>query len=235
MSKLWAATAAVACLWAGQASAVTTFNDRMAFASHGAGATSFLTLDSLAADLGDAHTMPVSIGPLDITADWSTSAYYFAGIHAAHPGVRGDVNGSAWIQMRLDIGSWVTWSSASGFQLIGFDMRPYFNDNDDGSISSDAGETIYYETDTGENGAFQLSSTNTSTFLGLMFNAPVHSITFSSLDIYNGTTGNGSSWFGVDNLHVFQSAAAVPEPASVAMLLAGLGAVGLAARRRKQA
>lgn len=233
MSKLWAATAAVACLWAGQASAVTTFNDRMTFASHGAGATAFLSLNDLQATLGDEHTMPISVGPLEITADSPTSAYYFAGIHAAHPGVRGDVDGSAWMQMRLDFHSWVTWSSASGFQLIGFDMRPYYNENDNGSISSDFSETIYYETDTGENGSFKLSDSNTSSFLGLMFNAPVHSITFSSLDLLNTDNGNGSSWFGVDNLHVFATAAPVPEPASLAMLLAGLGTVGLLARRRR--
>lgn len=233
MSKLWAATAAAACLWAGQASAVTTFNDRMTFASHGQGSTAFLTLNDLQATLGDEHTMPISVGPLTITGDQPDSAYYFAGIHAAHPGVRGDVDGSAWMQMRLDLGSWVTWSSASGFQLIGFDMRPYYNVNDDGSITHDLGETIFYETDTGENGSFKLSDSNTSSFIGLMFNTQVHSITFSSLDFYNTPNGNGSSWFGVDNLHVFASAAPVPEPTSLAMLLAGLGTVGLLARRRR--
>lgn len=223
MSKLWAATAAAACLWAGQASAVTTFNDRMVFASHGQGTTAFLTLDNL----GETRPTPFSIGPLEITGATPTSAYYFSGPQAGHPGSYGDVNGSAWLQMRLDWSNWVTWTSASSFQLIGFDLRPYF----DSTGLDDAGETIFYETDTGENGAFTLPDSNTSVFLGLMFNAPVHSVTFSSGHDFD----NAASWFGVDNVHIFQSATAVPEPASLALLIGGLGIVGVAARRRNAA
>lgn len=230
MSKLSAAIAAAALFYAGHASAVTTFNDRMAFAAQGQGAMSFLTLDNIGLD--DAVPLPFNIGPLQINGategdpNW-TSAYYFAGIHAGHPGVHGDVNGSAWMQMRLSPESWVTWSSASSFQMIGFDLRTYFDDT--GNL--DAGETVFFETDTGENGAFTLSSLNEASFLGLKFNAPVHSITFSSLDNVN---YNYATWFGVDNLQTFQTAA-VPEPASLAMLLGGLGAIGMVARRRKAA
>ena len=65
MSKLSAAIAAAALFYVGQASAVTTFTDRMAFAAQGQGAMSFLTLDNIGLD--DAVPLPFSIGPLPAT------------------------------------------------------------------------------------------------------------------------------------------------------------------------
>lgn len=221
MRKIWVSAATAACLLSGQASAVIVTNDHGEFASQGRGTMHFLTLD----DLGDTRPLPLAVGPLEVTGSYPTAAYYFSGPQAGHPGEYGDVNGSAWMQMRFYSDTWVTWRSADSFQLIGFDMRPYFDEM--GNI--DAGETVYYEADTGENGAFTLPTTNDAAFLGLIFTAPVHAVTFSmSIDIDNHAT-----WFGVDNLHLYQTAAAVPEPTSLAMLLCGLGAVGVAASRRK--
>ena len=48
-----------------------------------------------------------------------------------------------------------------------------------------------------------------------------------------GLGGSGQHW-ALDNLTIDQSAAPVPEPETYAMMLAGLGLLGAAARRRKQ-
>ncbi|PZP33490.1 MAG: hypothetical protein DI603_07890 [Roseateles depolymerans] len=110
--------------------------------------------------------------------------------------------------------------------MIGFDLRSYF----DRWGSNNAGETVLYWTDTGESGSFTLPTTNTIGFLGLAFDAPVTSLSFRIPAMRNGHT-----WFGIDNLQTYASVTAVPEPTTLAMLLGGLGAVGVAARRRKPA
>lgn len=50
--------------------------------------------------------------------------------------------------------------------------------------------------------------------------------------VFDGTGGAGG--FEIDNLTLNAPAAAVPEPETYAMMLAGLGLLGVAARRRKQ-
>ena len=145
------------------------------------------------------------------------------------------MNGSSFIQVRLSnytdgfiniISGPLTINNDAGFQMIGFDLRSYF----DSWGSNNAGETVLYWTDTGESGSFKLPATNSPAFLGLVFDAPVTAISFS----IGADHGNGFTWFGIDNLQTYSAVSAVPEPASVALLLAGLGGVGLAARRRRQ-
>ncbi|MGN6528734.1 MAG: PEP-CTERM sorting domain-containing protein [Burkholderiaceae bacterium] len=58
------------------------------------------------------------------------------------------------------------------------------------------------------------------------------SVTFTSFGGTDAGLGGGGNHFAVDNLNF---SAAVPEPAETSLLLAGLGAIALVARRRKQA
>lgn len=55
----------------------------------------------------------------------------------------------------------------------------------------------------------------------------------SRLVLDNGTSGNYSWVFGVGQLNFTSATGAVPEPATWAMMLAGFGLIGFAARRRQ--
>ncbi|HEX7688672.1 MAG TPA: PEP-CTERM sorting domain-containing protein [Burkholderiaceae bacterium] len=77
---------------------------------------------------------------------------------------------------------------------------------------------------------FEDGSTATKTF-AITTGSPVFE-TFGWHDLASVTmVGDGGSHIAVENLN----AAAVPEPAETSLLLAGLGAIALVARRRKQA
>jgi hypothetical protein len=56
---------------------------------------------------------------------------------------------------------------------------------------------------------------------------------FSSLTLYAVDTNNGTDAWGIDNVS-YGMAAAVPEPSNVALMLAGMMALGVAGRRRSR-
>lgn len=66
----------------------------------------------------------------------------------------------------------------------------------------------------------------TSSLLGFSSTGSMSSLVVTSLQ-----PASGCLWPSVDNLTL--AAAAVPEPASIALLLAGLGVVTVASRRRR--
>ncbi|TXI16232.1 MAG: PEP-CTERM sorting domain-containing protein [Roseateles sp.] len=216
------AAAAAACLACGQVAATTFYGDRASFDARGAGSAYFNNLD----EQGDTAPLPFGFGPLSFSGSFGNAFYWASDWHENAPGVNGNVDGTAWVQVRLNTFTGaLTLASDEPLRMLGLDLRPYF----DASGNSDGGETVRFSTDTGESGSFQLPATNSPAFLGLVFDAPVTAISFS----IGADHGNGFTWFGIDNLQTYSAVSAVPEPASVALLLAGLGGVGLAARRRR--
>lgn len=71
--------------------------------------------------------------------------------------------------------------------------------------------------------SFRLTAASTGSFVGFVADRPLLSLSVSALQ------DNGPVWIAVNDL---QLAAAVPEPQSVALLLAGLAVLGVATRRR---
>ncbi|MFC0166919.1 FxDxF family PEP-CTERM protein [Pseudoduganella danionis] len=111
-------------------------------------------------------------------------------------------------------------SSAASY-TIGFDMalRPYYSTGQVVSVSLD-GHTL---------GTYDAASTGWNAFTtgAISLAAGSHTLTFAGLNPHN---ASDTSAF-IDNISM--NVAAVPEPETYAMLLAGLGLVAGVARRRK--
>ena len=137
------------------------------------------------------------------------------------------VDGTRFLAIRLDPqagpGAFAL-SSTQSFYAFGFDINPYRD-----SGFSDLGEGVTFTASNGQTGTFTLPTTDTTEFRGFVFNSPITSVSFRS----NGTDGGNATVFGTDNWTIYSAAvAAVPEPASWALLIGGFGAVGAARRRR---
>lgn len=83
--------------------------------------------------------------------------------------------------------------------------------------------TMVLTADDGSAVTYTLGDAVTSSFVGFVSSAPLLSVTLSN-------NGSNTLWVTANNLTL---AAAVPEPGSWAMLLAGIGLLGTAARRRR--
>lgn len=209
-TAILALATSAAALSASAAGAATIYTNRGTFDAAGSGATYFQNFDSVTTF----QDTPFTFGP--ITATGAIRAQ-----PAGTAGTNGNVNGTGWVQFRLDVPATGTLTSTTAFRLLGFDYRAY---------QGDEGELIRYLTNTGDTGTFSLPTTATAGFIGFGFNAAVTSVTFSAV-----TGGSdASSYFGIDNLRGYAGAnAVVPEPASWAMMIGGVGLVGGAMRRRR--
>lgn len=107
-----------------------------------------------------------------------------------------------------------TFGTADGVQAVGFDAP--FNQGFDALVTF------------GDNSAqlFALTVGNVNSFFGLTSDKLIKSIAFGP-----GGQRTNSVSFALDNLTIGN---AVPEPATWAMMILGLGMVGAAARRRRQ-
>ncbi len=214
-----AATAAL--LVSGAASAATQFSDRAAFNAAGSGSGFYTDLNNL----GSTRPLPFNFGPIGFSGTFGTAMYWGSEWAQNIAGVNGNVDGTAWIQLRLNtFNGPVTWTGDTAFQLLGFDVRAYF----DNVGVSDGGESVNYVANTGESGIFALPATNTAAFVGIAFDAPVTSVTFS----IGADHVNGFTWFGVDNLQLWATAAPVPEPETWGLMMGGIGLLAAMMRRR---
>jgi len=219
MKTLFSVAALCVAMAGGSAHATTYYTDRGDFDAAGAGTSFFGDFDAYTG-----YTfLPASYGPATLSG-----VGQIVGSDQVVPGYYGTPNVTGWFQLQLDVGgSTVTGSFDTPVQLIGFDLAAYTDD-----FGADTNETIAFLTDTGESGTFVTPDRGVTAFLGLAFDAPIGSITFSATD----GGGNFYSWFGVDNVQLYGALAttpSVPEPASWAMMIGGLALAGAALRRQR--
>lgn len=108
------------------------------------------------------------------------------------------------------------------FDLTSLDLAEVFNDVSGGQVG------FTFVTDLGTSAA----SVNLDNVAGLQ-TAVLNRTGLRSVAITGLSTTNG--WLQIDNVTVDQTVAAVPEPATWAMMLGGFGLIGAAARRRVHA
>ncbi|WP_310474313.1 PEPxxWA-CTERM sorting domain-containing protein [Sandarakinorhabdus sp.] len=124
-------------------------------------------------------------------------------------------------------------AGCNGSFTLHFDATSFGDANGVGGvgldISGNSGDLPYSALVTFGNSDTQLFAlqSNTASFFGLTSDRQIRSIAFGP----NGGTTTGGA-FSIDNLTIGASGV-VPEPASWAMLIAGFGLVGAAARRRR--
>lgn len=89
--------------------------------------------------------------------------------------------------------------------------------------------SIYSASTYSSNSAWKTISVDISSFLSAAAGDQI----ILSIDNYIPKTWTGPAGLGIDNISVMANATSVPEPASYATLLAGLGLMGFMVRRRK--
>jgi len=106
----------------------------------------------------------------------------------------------------------------------------FFGTNESGLFANTPANLTVTATDAGGSFAQVLINPTTTTFLGF-----VSTSSLISLTVWVGSQGVGTAgvWPTVNNL-TLGTVAAVPEPETVALMLAGLAFTGVVARRRRQ-
>ena len=157
----------------------------------------------------------------DLTVDlYGTTLDRTAGAYAYQAYAAGGLYGAGtdpdhWLSTNLSLDPIVFQNftggvTAFGGNFFGSDISGGYIPNGNLVLSAEDGSTVTYAL----NGATQAS------FLGFVSDTALSSVTLS--------TDGGAYWPTANNVVL-----AVPEPASYGMLLAGLGCVGLVARRRR--
>ncbi|WP_371874453.1 PEP-CTERM sorting domain-containing protein [Duganella rivi] len=134
--------------------------------------------------------------------------------------------GDAWLSTN-NARDAITFNNFTGGSIAGAGGY-FFGSNIAGGFTS-ATELILKATDsTGATLTYSLANPGTSSFLGFVSTGLITSLSVSVTQ-----PGSGFIWPTVNNLNL--SVSAVPEPETYGMMLAGLGMLGLAARRRNGA
>jgi hypothetical protein len=196
--------AALLCAAASSQAAITVYTSQAAFLS----ATSNQGTDSyddLTVDLYD-ETLHRTAG------SYTYDAYASGGLYGA--GAPGDY----WLSTNLRgspivFGNFSAGVNAFGGNFFGSDITGAFFPGGNLVLTADDGSTLNYA----------LNGTTTATFLGFVSDSALSSVSL--------TNDGGLNWPTANNVVL---AAAVPEPATYGMLLAGLGFVGAMAGRRRR-
>ncbi len=150
-------------------------------------------------------------GPYSYTGAVSTTSFFQAGTTA-----------DVWLSTNTATDTITFNAFSGGVQGVGGN---FFGSDINGAFL--AGSLTITATDASGTVTQTLDATSSSSFLGFVSNGAMTSLTVTSVQPVSGFL-----WPTVNNL-TMGVAAAVPEPQTFAMLLAGLGFVGFMARRRR--
>jgi hypothetical protein len=212
--------AATSAVLAGNASAQTYTTSKSAFL---AGAGSLTTLDF------NDQVVPASFNTPGTSYTYKGVTF---GVDIAGPNGNGNsvgltpyastynLDGSQFVAFDLSQGATTTLAFSNPTTSIGFDLRGFADGRSEVISIFDIYGNLITSQSVLNPGSGDIS------FAGFFGSQSISKLTIKN-------TGNSNDYFGFDNL-LTSSVAAVPEPASWAMMILGMGAVGGALRRRQK-
>jgi hypothetical protein len=182
-----------------------------------------IDFESLGFD-GDTNPGPRGISSPLVIGDYSFTATDPFGfppilVYARQSTNNPDFGGTSILPNRIDPGITIARTDGAAFTFTSLDLT-FAYDDQNGLFEGGLATYTFGGTGTAETRAFD----NLAGFQTFTFNAAgVTSVRIS-----------GDSPFAIDNVVLSDRVAAVPEPASWAMMIVGFGAIGAAARRRQR-
>lgn len=207
LSSLNLLYAAVLLVGAGAAHAqITTFTDRAAF------------LAAVANPGVDTYD-DLEVRGYDAVLERAAGAYTYTAKSGPYSFLFGAGTGTdSWLTTER-VSDSITFSNFSGgVNALGGN---FFGSNAFGEFGPHA--TMVLTANDGSSATYRIDDATTSSFVGFVSSAPLSSLTLSN-------NGSNTLWVTANNLTL---AAAVPEPGTGTMLLAGIGLLAAAARRRR--